>query len=232
MKLAELAFACYVYSRMTDYDSSYLQFLKKTKPQLDLGNEQHCKALLKWLNDWGCRQFAIAYHGLASEEMRSWFQDIGNQFFPLDKSLIDLSDYDFASVRAAYAGLVNRTASKRTSRNEGQSEVTFGPTGTAKILFAFRPNALIPWDVPMRTKFQLDGSAGDYVEFLKKVRSNLEELNELCIRSGHRLSDLPELLGKPKYSLTKLIDEYNWVTISRNCPTPTSQELMQWVRWW
>jgi hypothetical protein len=232
MKLAELAFACYVYSGMTDYDSSYLQFLKKTKPQLDLSNEQHCMALLKWLNDWGCRQFAIAYHGLASEEIRIWFQDIGNQFFPLDKSLIDLSDYDFASVRAAYAGLVNRTASKRTSRNKGQSDVTFGPTGTAKILFAFRANALIPWDEPMRSKFQMDGSAGDYVKFLKKVRNNLEELNEICIKSGHRLSDLPELLGKPKYSLTKLIDEYHWVTISRNCAAPTSQELMQWVRWW
>lgn len=232
MRLSELAFACYIYSRMTDYDSSYLKFLEKTKPKLDLANEQHRKALLKWLNDWGCRQFAIAYHGLASDEILCWFYDIGNQLFPQDKALIDLSDNDFASVNIAYAGLVNRTASKRTTSNDAKSEVTFGPTGAAKILFAYRPNALIPWDEPMRAKFQLDGSAGDYVIFLKNVRNNLEELNVACNRSGHRLSDLPELLGRPDYSLTKLIDEYHWVTISRNCSAPTSQELLQWARWW
>jgi len=232
MKLAELAFACYIYGKFADSNSSYLQFLDNTSPQLDLNNENHRIALLNWLNEWGCRQFAIAYHGLASEEIRSWFQDLGDQFFPLDKSLIDFSDYDFASVITAYTGLVNRIASKRLSRNEGQSEVTFGPTGTAKILFAIRPNAMIPWDDAMRTNFQLDGSAGDYVKFLKKVRNNLEELNEICIRSGHRLSDLPELVGKPKYSLTKLMDEYHWVTITRNCPAPTRQELNQWALWW
>jgi len=154
---------------MTDYDSSYLQFLRKTEPQLDLGNEQHCKALLKWLNDWGCRQFAINYHGQASEEIRKWFIDSGKQLISIDKTILDLTEDDFASVKSVYAELVNKTASLRDLRSGGQSEVEFGPTGTAKILFALRPNSYIPWDEPMRTKFQLDGSAGDYVKFLKKL---------------------------------------------------------------
>ena len=232
MKLAELAFACYIYGPMTEYDSSYSNRLEKTKPQLDLNSEQHRKVLLKWLNDWGCRQFAIEYHGLASEEIRKWFQDVGNQLFSLDKMLLDLSDDDLASVRAAYAELVNRTASMRALRSGGKSRVKFGPTATAKILFAFRPNSMIPWDIPMRSGFQFDGSAGDYVNYLKFVRENLEELNDTCKRTGHNLSELPQLLGRPKSSLTKLIDEYFWVTVTRKCPAPTSQELIEWGNWW
>lgn len=232
MKLAELAFACYVYGRMTGYDSSYLQFLKETSPQLDLSNEQHRKALLNWLNDWGCRQFAIDYHGLASEEICNWYQDVGNQLFPLDRTLLDLSDSDFTSVRTAYAKLVNRTASKRNLRGGGQAKVEFGPTGTAKILFALRSNALIPWDEPIRSKFQFENSADEYAKYLKLVRKNLEELKDACERNGCGLSDLPQLLGRPKSSLTKLIDEYFWVTVSRKCPAPTSKELAQWAQWY
>lgn len=232
MKLAELAFACYVYGRMTDYDRSYLQFLKETSPQLDLGKEQHRKALLNWLNDWGCRQFAVDYHELASEEIYGWYQDVGNWLFSLGKTLLDLSDSDFALVRAAYAKLVNRTASERTLRDGRQAKVEFGPTGTAKILFALRSDALIPWDASIRSKFRFVGSANDYADYLRLVKKNLEELNEACERNSHKLSDLPQLLGRPKSTLAKLIDEYFWVTVSRKCPAPTSEELMQWAQWW
>jgi hypothetical protein len=232
MKLAELAFACYVYGRMTDYDRSYLHFLEETSPQLDLSKEQHRKALLNWLNDWGCRQFAIAYHGLASEEIRSWYHDLGDQLFPLNKTLLDLSDSDYASVRVAYAKLVNRTASKRALRGGGQAKVEFGPTGTAKILFALRPNALIPWDEPIRSEFHFEGSAEDYANYLQLVRINLKELNETCERTSHTLLDLPQLLGRPKSSLANLMDEYFWVTVSRKCPAPTSKELSEWLQWW
>jgi hypothetical protein len=231
MKLAELAFACYIYGTMTDYDSSYLNFLKETSPQLDLGKEQHLKALLNWLNDWGCRQFAVDYHNLASEAIRSWYQNLGDTLFAPTTMLLDLSESDFASVRTAYAKLVNKIASKRALHSGGKNDVEFGPTGTAKILFALRPNALIPWDDPMRRKFNFEGSAEDYTNYLRMARRNLEELNKTCERTGHTISDLPQLLGRPKSSLPKLIDEYNWVTVTRKCLAPTSEVLKQWVQW-
>ena len=62
MTLAELAFACFCYQRMTDYDGSYLLFRQATQPFIDLGNQAHRASLLIWLNQWGCRQFAIEYH--------------------------------------------------------------------------------------------------------------------------------------------------------------------------
>ena len=232
MKLAEIAFACHIYGPMTEYDRSYQQFLNITKPQLDLSQEQHCLALLKWLNDWGCRQFAIEYHKMAAEQLRTWFQDKVYRLVPCDLNLLDFTDDDFNSVTFAYAELVSMKACQRITRNGSLSTIEFGPTGTAKILFALRPNSLIPWDIPMRSKFKYDGSAEDYMDYLKFVRENLEELNNACIARGYSLTELPHLLGRPKSSLTKLIDEYFWVTVSRNCPAPSRQELNQWALWW
>jgi hypothetical protein len=232
MRLAELAFACYIYARMTDYDSSYYRFQRETNPQLDLNNNQHRIALIKWLNGWGCRQFALAYHDLASEEIHSWYQLLGARFLSPDKSLLDLASSDLALVEQAYTELVVRTASIRERPRGGQTKVTIGPTGTAKILFALRPNVLVPWDEPICGHFQLGGSAYAYIEYLHIVRENLEELDQACEELGYQLSDLPELLNRHKSSLTKLIDEYFWVTISRKCPTPASAELLKWAALW
>ncbi len=228
MKMAELAFACYIYGNMTDYDDSYLRFVQETQPSLNLNIEQHRIALIKWLNDWGCRQFAIDYHNLASRQILDWFEEFGHLLFPVNRTLLDLSESDFLLIHRAYANLVHRTASMRG----GHTKVEIGPTGTAKILFALRPNALIPWDEPMRKKLILNGSASHYEKYLNIVRRHLEELSEACITRGHSLSALPRLLNRPTSSLVKLIDEYHWVTISRKCPVPSSRELEQWAEWW
>jgi hypothetical protein len=137
-----------------------------------------------------------------------------------------------ALVKRAYAELVVRTASMRERPRGGQTKVEIGPTGTAKILFALRPNALVPWDEPIRRHFQLDGSAHAYIGYLHIVRKNLEELDQACKELGHRLSDLPELLNRHTSSLVKLIDEYFWVTVSRKCPAPARAELLKWAAWW
>jgi len=100
------------------------------------------------------------------------------------------------------------------------TKVEIGPTGTAKILFALRPNALIPWDEPMRKELTLNGLDSHYEKFLNIVRRHIEELNQACITRGHSLSALPQLLNRRTSSLVKLIDEYFWVTISRKCPVP------------
>jgi hypothetical protein len=77
MQLAELAFACYTYGQMTDFDYSYNKFRENTAPLIDLNRENHRKALLYWLNDRGFRQFILKYHSLASEEIHNWYRDVG-----------------------------------------------------------------------------------------------------------------------------------------------------------
>jgi hypothetical protein len=230
MKLADLAFACYVYTHMSNYDSSYLRFVEQTYPELDLKVEAHQGALLNWLNAWGCRQFAKSHHILAAEEIRRWYDEIGTGLFPRDKSLLLLSEEDLDFVERAYGFLVKRTASLKHRGGES-IRVEIGPTGTAKILFALRPNALLPWDEPIRFRFKADGSAQSYAFFLRLVQGMLKTLALDFESKGHTLAELPALLGRPTSSPAKMIDEYFWVTISRKCPVPKERDLMRWVNW-
>lgn len=148
MKLAEIAFACFIYSHMSDYDRSYLDFVKETSPRLDLRLERHQMALLKWLNEWGCRQFSKDCHGLAAKEIGEWYEKARVRLFPMDRTLLSLSSEDFALTEQAYDGLVSRTASRRKRGVEHENKVTIGPTGTSKILGFFRDYARKKW--PLR----------------------------------------------------------------------------------
>ncbi len=74
MDLNELASACQLYNTKTNFDRSYLNFLKETDNSLDLNKPEHRKSLLVWLNSGGCRQFIIAYHDFASEQLLNWYK--------------------------------------------------------------------------------------------------------------------------------------------------------------
>jgi hypothetical protein len=230
MKLTELAFACFVYSNMSDYDSSYREFLKATRPRVDLGIEHHRLALLNWLNDWGCRQFAIEYHDMASGELRDWNKAHNDHLSSINKSLISLTSEDTKKIKDIYTELASKKASKRELKGK-MATVEFGPTGAAKILFALKPNTFIPWDQPIRTKFELDGTADSYCDYMLKVRDQLKELSKDCERNGFSLHDLPRILNREGSSIAKLIDEYYWVTITKGSEAPRKKDLQLWLSW-
>ena len=131
----------------------------------------------------------------------------------------------------AFDHLVHKTASIRKTKSGQPSRVEIGPTGTAKILFAIRPHALIPWDSPIRQKHRLDGSADSYRTFLAIVKDHLTELNHECEKHGLNLFDLPDVLKRKGSTLVKMVDEFFWVTITRNCQSPNIEQLKQWVDW-
>lgn len=230
MALSELAFACLVYGGLTNYDESYLGFLKNTGGSVDLGNSDHRKALLTWLNRWGCRHLAHSHHEHASVELLSWHNEYGSTLFPRDRNLWELSEQELTSAGAAYEALSSRIASYR-KRNGGRSPVRFGPTAAAKILFAIRPGALLPWDKAIRKSRGYDNSRASYLSFLSSAKSVLEELATSCQRNGFQLADLPRVLGRPHSTVPKLIDEYYWVTITKNCSPPDSDTFQRWASW-
>lgn len=231
MRLSEFAIACYIYSHISDYDTSYRRFLKATNNAPDLRIDEHRLELLKWLNMWGCWQFAKDHHGLASDEIRDWFEEARTWLFTADKTLLEISERQIESASAAYEKLAKRTASIRTNKSGGKFNVLVGPTGAAKILFAIRPKSLVPWDDPIRKRLGLDGSANSYVVYLGIVRAKLEELDEACERNGYNLSDLPELVNRPTSSLVKLVDESFWATMTRQWSAPTKETLARWATW-
>jgi hypothetical protein len=216
---------------MSGYDESYQRLIKKTKPCIDLQNDDHRKALLRWLNDWGCRQFAIKYHDLASNEMANWFEEAGKDLLYIDKSIMMLNENDLRIIKNSYSRLVTKIASKRQLKNGNITNVEFGPTGAAKIFFALRPATLIPWDDSIRVKLGYDGTAKSYCEYLLMANILLVELGIECKRNGFTLDDLPVKLNRRGSTLAKLIDEYYWVTVTRKCPAPKDNDIKIWVSW-
>jgi hypothetical protein len=110
-------------------------------------------------------------------------------------------------------------------------DVIFGPVGTAKIFFALRPNALMPWDRAIIGGLKLKGSAGSYRQYLQKATKWLNDLNGKCQKQGFTLADLPSQVGRSTSSLPKLIDEYLWVTITKKCQLPTKGMFERWAKW-
>ena len=230
MTLSELAFACFLYGRITDYDESYLRFVQSTANSPDLANPEHRQALLTWLNKWGCRQFALKYHQYASGEILSWYNEYAPTLIPRRKNLWELSDSELTAVSVAYESLAARIASYRKQKADPVA-VHVGPTGASKILFAIRPQALPPWDEPIRKSLGYDTARHSYLSYLKDVKSTLEELALSCKEHGFQLVDLPKRLDRPDSTVPKLIDEYYWVTLTRKWSVPRPSTFERWAEW-
>jgi len=230
VKLYELAYICSIYEGVAQFDVTYLAFLDETTGGLDFSEPSHRHALLEWLNKWGCRQFAIGYHELASESILGWARQWGPELPDRLATLDRLSDEDVQRAGEAYTDLSGRLASRRT--REGKTyDVQVGPTGAAKIMFAARPRAFPPWDDAIRQKRGYDGSQRSYCKYLVEVR---EQVQQLCIEGaelGISAEDIPCRVGRPRSTLPKLIDEYNWVTLTRGITPPKPHEIAEWYRW-
>lgn len=230
MKFFELAYTCRLYGEFTDFDADYSRFLDKTKPAFDIFDHQHCKALFKWLNSWGCRQFAREFHSQASEHFRNWGQKNLSLLPPIGSGLLTFTDADFVNAGFLYASLRGLQASVR-QRSGHSYPVAFGPTGAAKILFALRNQAFLPWDGPIRVHLGYDDSQESYIEYLQWVRSELKEVIADAEAHGIAKANIPSTLGRPFSSLLKLVDEHNWVTITKECKPPSLEDIKHWSHW-
>jgi hypothetical protein len=212
MKLKQLKIACYLYNNFTDYDSSYLELRKDIGSSAAI-NPDNCKALMKWLRSWGCRQFVNECSDLSKTNLISWFTD--NQSLLPDHS-VHLIDFDLSentqSIELLFDSLKNCIASIRSN-----SVIHVGPVGAAKLLFAIRPNMFAPWDNPIFKHLKHDPTGKGYVAYLRKIQAELKELKIECNESGIQWEHLFTLLNKQHHSYPKLIDEYYWISITNNC---------------
>ncbi|MGA7630228.1 MAG: hypothetical protein WCB11_05645 [Terriglobales bacterium] len=218
LTLAELSLGCYMYATTT-YDGGYFEFLDETAPAFDLTQEPHRKSLLKFLNSWGCR-IEKADFDAATTQIGEWYDGTSSRLFPTTKGLLSLTDSDLDMVEEAFEGLAGRRACKRK---------TFAKVPTAKVLFALRPNALMPWDKSILDHFRLNGSARSYCQHLRWAKERLQELSGECTKRGFELADLPTKIERPLSTVPKLIDEYLYVTLTQNFQL---KELIErWTKW-
>lgn len=196
MNLDELAAGCRNYSRR--YDRSYHQLLCSTDGSQDPANVTHCRALLSWLRDWGCRQFELAYGQEDPLKLLSSYGSWRSELPSPATHIWELSEDQAVAASKAYWALRRLKASKKT----------FGPVGAAKTLFAIRPRSLMPWHSAIRKHFDLTESHGSYARLLGQTREDLRSLERSCRDRGLALSDVPRELGREPFTVPKLIDEY------------------------
>lgn len=222
MTINELKIACYLYERFTDYDKGYRNL--RSIELLDLNIREHIVKLLEWLRSWGCRQFKTDDTEMSIKYLTDWYSK-DSRFLPNPK--LHLLDGDRIQLDLT-AGMFNRLQNTKISeRYNSTSDVTVGPVGAAKILFALRPNFYSPWDRPIckRKGYQLDGLG--YIKYLKDIQETLFVLKKECKENGLNIYDLVKITNRPISSLPKLIDEYNWVTITNKC---IPSEIMQLIK--
>jgi hypothetical protein len=219
MTLAELSLGCYMYAATTSFDGGYLEFLDETVPALDLTQQLHRKSLLKFLNNWGCRIKEDDFDDAAAQ-IADWYGIISSKLFPITTGLLALTDPELDTAEEAFKNL----AAKPCCTGK-----TFASVPTAKILFALRPNALIPWDNAMLKHFRLNGSAVSYRQHLLWVKERLKDLSGECTKRGFALADLPTKIERPKSTLPKLIDEYLYVTVTKKFQL--KQMIEHWEKW-
>ena len=188
----------------------------ETHPAIDLSVRAHREALLRFLRAWGCRHLRRDDTGRSSKALASWWRRFGATLPPAAASLTDLDAEQLAAVGRAYAALARSPAAFRASR-DGDVPVSFGDTAAAKALFAIRPQAVPPWDEPMRRAFgwgRVD--AEQYATFLAAARGSLIGLAER-LKVGP--SELPSALDRPASSPAKIVDEFLWIRITRDRST-------------
>ena len=230
MRLHELAYACSLYDAFTDFDKSINKFRDTVSPAFDLSKPVHRKALLVWLNSWGIRHLSRRDHPMASKGLLKWGRRCLDRLPHDDLGLAELPDAALVEASEAYGDLERRRASMRLTKS-GPIAVTFGPTAAAKVLHALRPKAFPPWDDPIREKLGYDRSPESYRKFLGSVQEHVRRLEEEAAHLGISATDLPKLMKRPGSSIPKLVDEFYWVTITKECAPPTEDDLERWASW-
>jgi len=226
--LGKIAVAGLLYNSLTPYNNSLVNFRSATGDRIDLTIQEHRDALMKWLNDWGCRHLSKDQHQVASQSILDWYQTNCDTLFNEKTPLWQLEGQEIETAANAYGSLKDRIGARR-SRYGNDSEVHIGPTAASKVLFAIRPNALMPWDEAMRKRFACDGSPQSYAGYLNKIRHMTLHIETLCRSKGFQIDDLPAKIGRPNSTVIELINEYVWVTKTRIIKLPSSETLKQWA---
>jgi hypothetical protein len=230
MNLSELAFFCHCYSNITRYDKAYLHFLNRVKSKPDLENENDRLEILAWLNKFGCRQFAKKYHSEASNSIKVWYDNYCDKINSIPNNILELKDNNYSTIKEFYKALMESFASKQ-NRNGNTVTMSFGATGTAKFLFTIKPNTFAPWDDAIRKKLKYNGSAESYMQYLRKVVDNINELKNICKEKGLSLDNLPTIVNRANSSLPKIIDEYFWMKYTQDAKPPDKKMLNNWLDW-
>ncbi len=227
--LFEMAFSSFLYSKLTDYENTYLVFRERTDGKPDLAKQKHRDFLLEWLNKWGCR-FEVEKLSKFSEAIWQWHRQHRERLCSERKNLWKLTGPELDALGDAYEDLRDTTAFKYR-RGGKLVHRHVGATAASKILFSLKPRAAIAWDDLMRKRMRLDQKRLTYRQFLEQLKGDLIGLKMQCDKYGLRLTDLPAELNREDATPAQLMGEYYWGTYTRELEMPDKEVLKIWVKW-
>ncbi|MBB5958152.1 hypothetical protein FHS29_004760 [Saccharothrix tamanrassetensis] len=190
----------------TQPDRSWTALLAATDPAIDLARSAHREAAHRWLNAWGCRiryprpgEPQVFDRGLA-EWWERWHVALPQ---PVTR-IGELTDEEIEQLGGCFAELAATPAAARRS---------LGPTAASKLLFALRPNSLMPWDDLIAQALH---GARDRAAYVAHLRLGRGWALDLLAEAGTGETDLVARLGRPGRSLAKLLDEFCYLVHTRN----------------
>ena len=104
MRLYAAAFVGRLYSALGGgFDDSTVDLTSSTGGSLDLESDVCGLALMKWLNEWGCRQFSKEHHLDAVERLRTWGRQYLQHLPGQSTDTFDLTDAEVLRASTAYS---------------------------------------------------------------------------------------------------------------------------------
>ncbi|MFJ1755068.1 MmcQ/YjbR family DNA-binding protein [Kitasatospora sp. NPDC088134] len=211
--LADLAAAAEVFNGFPGVDRSWLALRELTGPAPDPGSAAHRRALLRWLNSWGCR---IRYPregepDLFDTGLADWWTAWADRLPAPGPGLAELDDTAIRRLAHAYADLAAVPVAA------GRSARTLGPTAAAKTLYALRPAAVMPWDAAIAEHLHGARDADAFARHLTLGRTWARAVLAEARTAGAPAdggTSVPELVGRAPVSLAKVLDEYLYVRLS------------------
>ena len=222
--LRDIEWASVLYTLTSGYDESYVKtmnFLYKYRPfEKRIQEEYTClgEIIVNFLNQWHTRVPNKSKVRL-TEKIRENAHRLDSLF---EVSLHEVSESD---IKCLYS--------------EFDEIGRFGPTATSKTLHLLCPNTFVMWDEKIKEDFKkrLKNHDGDSQEYVKFMREESERFG--TVLSDASVSALNELLeklskydGREFYKKTKakIIDEYNWLTKTRNVRIPFQISISECIK--
>ena len=172
---------------------------------LDGRDDADWPALVRYVNQWGCRIPQSKTDGIAAAvRMASPY------LTPLSVSALEFDD-----LRCSTLDVIERAYDALTEANG------VGPTAASAILTALNPQLFVSWGSGIKDAYFPDDkpNGATYSQFLTVMRMAALSI-AADARGQHGIDDpaghLSAELGiNPPFSLAKFIDEYNWLTLER-----------------
>jgi len=130
---------------------------------------------------------------------------IGDKLREMDLQLTKLrqealSTVDLARMSSEFVGVYDEIMNTEWKSERGKTK-RVGPTAASKTLHLVVPNLFIIWDRAIRNHYAFKENGAEYVRFLVNMQFWLKKLK----------SPIGALQGRYGKSITKIMDEYNWM---------------------